>query len=1013
MTKPLRYLLVFLLGVTATVALVWLCREQLVTRIVRPWLVARLAQELAADVRLERLSVAWGEIELAGLAVKRDTFDLHLAEAVVRFDWPGLTQFSLTALTLRQPQVHLRLDQNSPPTDPQPAGFAASAPLTIEHWVIEDGELQLSWPDNRSLRIPVAGSGRIGAVADFALSGRVTDHAGTDFRMTGRGLWQHGIELTLEEFAWDGRLLLAEPVTFRTEGTGPLAGRLTLSELADHEVVPLLKVFGYPPPWPAGVSWLVREPVLDFTVEPANLQLSLQLGDGSVQTADRHLTWQSAAVRIDGVQTGSWRLVASLHLAGQAVVTLSGDWDGTEFLGRGELALPDPGATVHSFSPELSVLFESWQALEAVAEIAAAPGRIEVRSARASGRWQDRILLRTVFDGDWQPERLTLVGHSIELLARHDGNVLASGLCDLEWQAPTGQWLSTFRLQSDDVAGSMRTFGLPVPLAWPAVGAARLDGAWRWHETRLDLSGAATATMAGAGLQAQLSARFSAALATAHGFDVVLESVALSELEYSSADGTIMLTGGSVDLVGRLAAHGDKLNFDLGGRVGAGEALVKSWYADLQELPLNLQVTGFWQTDRRQLSLAAAELDLAGLITSRFDGLLAADHVRLAGRVDLPEVGGRTWSTVQHLGGELAPWMQHWQVEGVMSATVLAERRRQDWRLDLTIEPRALTLTWPDRLTLESLSGTVPLRFRRGDWAENGALPAIGRLDWQRLRGPLIDEPDGHLLLQASANRWSLLEPFEINLAGGRLRLSGLQLVFDGPEPYLRGSLRLQELSLAQVCRVLDWPEVSGLFSARLDDVEASRNLVRTAGDAAMTLFDGDFRIGNIEIRQPLSRFPTYHADIDFVGVDLSALTRTFEFGEINGIADGYVHGLRLFEGVPSAFTARFETRSDGVRNISVKAIRNLNTLSQGGLSAALSRGVYRFIDFYRYRKIGLVLSLANDLFHLRGSARDGSEQSLIDGGWLPPKIDVLVSSPTISFREMVGRLKRIERSGR
>ena len=146
---------------------------------------------------------------------------------------------------------------------------------------------------------------------------------------------------------------------------------------------------------------------------------------------------------------------------------------------------------------------------------------------------------------------------------------------------------------------------------------------------------------------------------------------------------------------------------------------------------------------------------------------------------------------------------------------------------------------------------------------------------------------------------------------------------------------------------------------------------------------------------------------------DLYQLTNTFAFGEMNGIADGYIHELRLFDGTPSAFKARLETRLEGTRNISVKAIRNLNTLSQGGLSAALSQGVYQFIDFYRYRKIGILCWLQNDHFHLEGSGREDSNQYLVYGGLLPPRIDVVVSSPTISFKEMVRRLKRIERAER
>ena len=214
-----------------------------------------------------------------------------------------------------------------------------------------------------------------------------------------------------------------------------------------------------------------------------------------------------------------------------------------------------------------------------------------------------------------------------------------------------------------------------------------------------------------------------------------------------------------------------------------------------------------------------------------------------------------------------------------------------------------------------------------------------------------------------------------------------------------------------EVSQTFDWPELDGLLSASLDGIRFSEKEITSSGEASAQAFGGTLRLQNLKVIKPLSRYPTYHADIDFREIDLHALTHTFAFGEINGVASGHVHKLRLFDGLPSAFEASFETAESGNRNISVKAIRNLNTLSQGGLSAALSQGIYRFIDFYRYRKIGMICSLHNDAFYVRGTAKPGSDQYLVDGGLLPPRIDVIVSSPAISFKEMMRRLKRIERT--
>ena len=210
----------------------------------------------------------------------------------------------------------------------------------------------------------------------------------------------------------------------------------------------------------------------------------------------------------------------------------------------------------------------------------------------------------------------------------------------------------------------------------------------------------------------------------------------------------------------------------------------------------------------------------------------------------------------------------------------------------------------------------------------------------------------------------------------------------------------------------LGWPEMDGTLGADLGRLHYRSGELSIAGEAEIEVFAGRISVRNMQVKEPFSRYPVFLADIDFSGIDLYRLTKTFSFGEMNGVIDGYVHQLRVFGATPTRFEARLSTRKSGTRNISVKALNNLSILSQGGLSAALSRGIYRFIDFYRYRSIGIVCSLENDQFRMRGTALEGSDRYLVYGGLLPPRIDVVSSSPTVSFREMVKRLKRIDRTG-
>ncbi len=223
--------------------------------------------------------------------------------------------------------------------------------------------------------------------------------------------------------------------------------------------------------------------------------------------------------------------------------------------------------------------------------------------------------------------------------------------------------------------------------------------------------------------------------------------------------------------------------------------------------------------------------------------------------------------------------------------------------------------------------------------------------------------------------------------------------------------LRLQGVHLGELTRALGMTEMSGRLSADLGRIRYAGGTVTSDGNLGINAFGGAILVRNLRLESLFSSYATYLADLDFTGVDLHQLTRTFAFGEINGVADGYIHGLRLFGKVPSAFEAVLETRERGRRNISVKALNNLTVISQGGLSGVLSKGLYRFIDFYRYRKIGIRCALKNDVFTLEGTARPGSDRYLVYGGWLPPKIDIIAPAHAISFKEMLKRLQRIERT--
>ncbi len=166
-----------------------------------------------------------------------------------------------------------------------------------------------------------------------------------------------------------------------------------------------------------------------------------------------------------------------------------------------------------------------------------------------------------------------------------------------------------------------------------------------------------------------------------------------------------------------------------------------------------------------------------------------------------------------------------------------------------------------------------------------------------------------------------------------------------------------------------------------------------------MEIFDGEVEVRDISGEDVLTRFPKLSLSADFHDVDLGALTRRLDFGEMTGTLQGTVEDLELFRGVPVRFSARLETtRREGVpRTVDVKAINNITILGTGQQANIFDRGIRSFFNHYTYERLGVTLRLDRDVLLLRGRP--------------PLRIDVVNAQPgkTVSFQTMVGRLKSLD----
>jgi|GEM_PF-897645 len=905
-----------------------------------------------------------------------------------------------------------------------------SARIQMAAGSAQTGDWKLPWSD---LELSLGGTpeswqgeGTVQLAGRFPLQLSALREAG---RISAQGRLQHlgvrpGEGATLQATATQG-------------AEGGWQGALNLDRLRSKELEAVLRALGRRSPLPKGLIFDLAEPQLDWKQQTQAGQLALGFPTGLVQgegwklplsgvqlqATEAEGVWQGegalrlagAATRLtggwqDGVGRGSLNLVSlraanllrdlglgDWPLAGGFELSVNGQLQDQEFSADGRLrGRPQTPAPVAA-KLDLGAV-EVAARMQKTAETPRVEGELSIGGQpvlKAEGDTQQlRLSLRP---SSWQTlEKLLPPATRPALLQGADG-LSAEVLVDRTktgWQAQGSGQAASLRLQPATLEG----------LTWAGTLASTSTGL-RLREGRLT---ARLQTPEGSVDQLQLAAE---AELNPSEYALRVKGLTAKGIELMAADGLSGLTGGHLSgnakLSGRRAGGTVAVQLELQG--GAKELLAGAFYGDFSGLESGLALTGVFEPQAKRLQAKRLEVNLGKLARGELQGMLSATDGQLTGEVELPQLSALDAQLLPALAAAY-PALAGLRLEGGLQVQGTGHWAGQDWGVKGEARPQSLNLRWPGpRVELDGLDGTLPIDLGPAT-TERVAAATSGTLTLARLQAGPLGLPASELALRVGRNRLQLDSSLVFSLAGGELSLADLVIGRGAGGLELAAQVRVGAIDLELLTQEFAMPQMQGRLSANLGTIRYADNQLSSAGTAGINVFSGGILVKNIRLQSPFSSYRTLEADIDFEAIDLLELTQTFEFGEINGLVDGHVHGLRLFGATPSAFEAAFTTRLDGRRNISVKALKNISILSQGGLQAALSRGVYRFIDFYRYRRIGFACSLENDVFLLRGTAREDSDKYLIYGGLIPPKINIVAPSRNISFKEMVKRLGRLDR---
>jgi hypothetical protein len=453
--------------------------------------------------------------------------------------------------------------------------------------------------------------------------------------------------------------------------------------------------------------------------------------------------------------------------------------------------------------------------------------------------------------------------------------------------------------------------------------------------------------------------------------------------------------------------------------ITAGQAYSDPVFLDFGAHAAELGFAGLLLTDEARFEAGEFTLDHHGVLQARGSATLDLDAAKLLTDARV-KVASLDLSTA--LPSYVQPFLINTALKDIEGAG------RVSGELDVAGGLPARAALDVEGVILDSQTGSLSVSGLNGrlNWFDDDSRSTLAgviddalfqsRLAWDSASLWGIEFGAAELPFATTGRHFRLLKPVLLPIFDGGLAIDTLRVRHAGTDQmYVRFDALLRPISVARLSRALGWPEFSGTLSGRIPEMQLAQGVVTLGGNLEAAVFDGRVVVRDLQLREPLGKFPRLYASIDVDNLDLELVTNTFSFGMITGRLSGKVENLETFAWMPVAFTAAFQTpRGDRSKHrISQRAVQNLSSIgggSGGGVAAALQGGFLKFFDDFGYDRLGLSCRLANDVCTMSGVERTDGGYYIVKGSGLP-RIDVIGSQSRVAWTRLVRQLASIMES--
>jgi hypothetical protein len=302
------------------------------------------------------------------------------------------------------------------------------------------------------------------------------------------------------------------------------------------------------------------------------------------------------------------------------------------------------------------------------------------------------------------------------------------------------------------------------------------------------------------------------------------------------------------------------------------------------------------------------------------------------------------------------------------------------------------------KFSFKNLNAHIPWDYNR---AENIFLAYSG--------GHLLKIPLGQTHLKAEVDRYSITTPnLTLPVLDGALVFQDVSAAWIGEGMVWHLQMDLKPISMNSFSKALGWPEMRGAIDGHIPLITYANKQLNMDGQMQFNMFKGMVAMSDLRIDDPIGLAPKLFANFTMREIDLGDLTRTFNFGSIEGKLEGDVKNLRLENWKPVYMDAIIQT-ADGkhVKKVSQRAVENITALGGEGTAAALQRTFLRFFKEFNYEKIGLSCQLRQDICKM-GGVESTPTGFIIVKGKGAPTVNVNGYTQYVSWKDLLGRMQRI-----